>query len=153
LLLKVKGNDMDSSMIMTFHEESERSFFYTTLTGVNIQTNETVYADIPLKGLYIEQLSQAESFSQSARDVLGKMEWQRLRVINKDPDDPDHEHAKTILSEHLRLCADSSSGRVTDRVNLGKRRSFPSCGGHAYAIITEPSVTPRSWPTSIGSER
>ncbi|KAI9778724.1 MAG: hypothetical protein M1839_007955 [Geoglossum umbratile] len=119
LLLKVKENDKDCSMIMTFHEESERSFFYTSLTGVNIQTNETVYADIPLKGLYIEQLSQAESFSQSARDVLGKMEWQRLRVINKDPDDPDHEQAKTILSEHLRLCADSSSGRVTDRVNLG----------------------------------
>jgi hypothetical protein len=120
LLLKVRENEKDCSMILTFHEESERSFFYTSLTGTNIQTNETVYADIPLKVLYIEQLSQADSFSQSARDVLGKMEWQRLRVVNKDPDDPDHEHAKTILSENLRLCADSTSGCVTDRINIGE---------------------------------
>ncbi|KAI9773173.1 MAG: hypothetical protein M1840_008294 [Geoglossum simile] len=119
LLLKVRENERDCSMILTFHEESNRAFFYTSLTGVNIQTNETVYADIPLKGLYIEQRSQIDSFSQSARDILGKMEWQRLRVINKDPDDPDHEHAKTILSENLRLCADSNSGCVTDRVNIG----------------------------------
>ncbi|KAH0543552.1 hypothetical protein FGG08_002113 [Glutinoglossum americanum] len=119
LLLRIKEAERDCTMTLTFHDEPERSFFYTSLTGANIQNDETIYADIPLKGLSIEKLSQAEGFSQSARDVLSKMEWQRLRVINKDPEDPDHEHAKTVLSEHLRICADSNSGCVTDRVNLG----------------------------------
>ncbi|KAI9861376.1 MAG: hypothetical protein M1813_005273 [Trichoglossum hirsutum] len=119
LLLKTGENEKDCTMTLTFHNEPERSFFYTSLVGVNIQNDETIYADIPLKCLHVEQLSQAEGFAQSARDVLGKLEWQRLRVINKDPEDPDHEHAKTILSEQLRLCADSSSGCVTDRVNIG----------------------------------
>ncbi|KAI9712961.1 MAG: hypothetical protein M1812_006708 [Candelaria pacifica] len=119
LFLKtIQGKDKQSTMVLTFHETSERAGLYGLLVGTAIGIEESSVSDIPLKSFSLELRSQAEGFSQSAHNALGFFGWQRLRVINKDPE-PDRETAKTVLSESLRICGEGKAGAITDRINLG----------------------------------
>ncbi|KAI9752555.1 MAG: hypothetical protein M1835_001084, partial [Candelina submexicana] len=113
-----QGKEKQSTMVLTFHESSERADLYGLLIGTAIGLEESSVSDIPLKSLSLELRSPAEAISQSAHNALGFFGWQRLRAINKDPE-PDHETAKTVLSENLRICAEGRGGAITDRINLG----------------------------------
>ncbi len=117
-LKMTEGQDKQSTMVLTFHETKERTELHELLIATAIGAEESFVSDVPLKGFSLELRSQAEEFSQSAHNALGFFGWQRLRVINKDPE-PDHETAKTVLSESLRICAEGKAGAITDRINLG----------------------------------
>ncbi|KAI9800502.1 MAG: hypothetical protein M1825_004050 [Sarcosagium campestre] len=118
LFIKSRHDGKITSMIMTFHQDSERTRLLDLLNGVILGSEETVFADISLKTLSISARSGAQR-SGSTGDVLASFRWQRLRAINKDPHNPDHDFGQTVLSENLRLAAESAIGTLTDRINLG----------------------------------
>lgn len=108
-----------STLLFTFQEPTEGVRFLSMLKNDFVREQEMVFADVPLKKLCVEEKSEEDTFGRPGRDVLHDFGWKRLRVINKDPDDPDSVHSQTVGSDHLRVCAEGSFGTVTDRVNLG----------------------------------
>ncbi|KAI9796192.1 MAG: hypothetical protein M1833_006443 [Piccolia ochrophora] len=119
LLLKVKESKKQFSLVFTFHQDSERLQFMDLLYGVDLRNDEMVYADLRLRDLSIEPTMQGAEIAKSEKDLFRGFRWQRMRIINKDPINPDQDIGATILSESLRLVGESNAGCVTDRVNIG----------------------------------
>ena len=127
LFLKIRHEEKLSNLVFTFHEANERIQFLSVLQCNFVQEHEVVLADMAFKSLSVEEKSQADTFGRSSGDIFKDFNWKRLRVINKDPDNPDFAHGQTIRRENLRICAEAAFGSVTDRVNLGKYISM-QCG-------------------------
>ena len=131
-------------MILSFHDPSERALMISLLKADSARSDESFVADVPCKNLSIQAAPQARAMTTtttttttktttstataprspsppSGADLLRGFGWQQLRVLNKDPEDPDKDFAPTVLSESLRICVDSRCGTITDRINLGKR--------------------------------
>ncbi|KAI9791277.1 MAG: hypothetical protein M1816_004058 [Peltula sp. TS41687] len=119
LLLKLRNDEKLSRMVFTFHEAGERAQFLSVLQCSFVKQQEMVLANLGLKSLSVEAISQADVFGRSSSDVFKDFSWTQLKVINTDPDDPDFAHSQTMRSENLRICAEAAFGSVTDRVNLG----------------------------------
>ena len=107
-------------MFLVFNDEEERNVLFGTLTGTNVDADETVFAQVPLKGFSIENADQAEGFSRSGRDALKRLQWQDVKALNLDPETGNMDVPQTVLSESLRVVARHSAGSLTDRMNLGK---------------------------------
>ena len=122
LLLKLGDEQRRCSMVLTFQEGNERGYLLSLLNGHSAKTDETFFADVPCKDFSFNSLHQATDSSAADKVGLKDFGWHQLRVINKDPTDPDLSHGQTVLSEALRICIESKAGTVTDRVNLGRPR-------------------------------
>lgn len=118
VVLHFRKEGRQSSLFLTFQAEDQRVQFLSHLNGTAVQGEEAVVADLALRSFSVAK--RGEDFGQTGSDTLRSLGWQRVKVINKDPDDPDYSQSKTVLSDSLRICAESKSGSVTDRVNLGK---------------------------------
>lgn len=105
-------------MFLIFNDEKERDMLFGTLTGMNVDTDETVFAQVPLKGFSIENADQVEGFSHSGRDALKRLQWQDVKTLNLDPETGNMDTPQTVLSERLRVVARHSAGSLTDRMNL-----------------------------------
>lgn len=127
LLLKVPEDWGVSTMVMTFHNNDERTELYSLLNGTVIGSQEFCSESIPLKSFSMEGCSQTEGTSSSVYNALETFEWQQLRVFNKDPSNPDNQHVQTVLSENLRIHMDCRQGSITDRVNLGQSAILMRC--------------------------
>ena len=120
LLLKVRKEETKSNIILTFYEAEERLQFLSVLKSSFVQEQEMVLADVPLRALFIKGGPQEETSARFGRDALKDFGWKQVRIINKDPNDPDRAHGQTVRSDNLRICAEAAFGSVTDRVNLGR---------------------------------
>jgi hypothetical protein len=123
LQLKVSKDGKQRSMRMVFRSADEPIKFLSLLNRSFVQHGEMVLADVPLRSLAIvrQQPNNGSSWlAATSADPLSGLAWRRLKVINRDPDDPDRAHGQTARSDALRICAESAFGMVTDRVNLGK---------------------------------
>ncbi|KAF2737719.1 hypothetical protein EJ04DRAFT_574445 [Polyplosphaeria fusca] len=107
------------TMFLVFTDSKERNALFGTFTSMNQGPDENVFAQVPLKALSIESADAAEGFSQSGHDVLKKLQWQTVKVMNQDPVAAGLETAPTVMSESLRLICRHSSGVISDRMNLG----------------------------------
>ena len=107
-------------MFLVFNDGKERDMLFGTLTGTNADADETVFAQVPLKGLSIENADQIEGFSHSGRDVLKRLQWQDVKAVNLDPETGNMDVPQTVLSESLRVVTRHSAGSLTDRMNLSK---------------------------------
>ncbi|KAI9680957.1 MAG: hypothetical protein M1829_001037 [Trizodia sp. TS-e1964] len=116
LQLRIREHGKLYSMVFTFHQDDERAEFNSLLNGTTMQAEESLYANLPLKNLFMVAL---HDYPRPPPPPLQSIEWQRIRVINKDPENPDADYAETVLSPNLRICVDANIGIVTDRVNLG----------------------------------
>jgi hypothetical protein len=142
LQLKTSKDGKQRSMRMVFRSADEPIKFLSLLNRSFVQHGEMVLADVPLRGLAIAWQQQPNNASPwpaaTSADPLSGLAWRRLKVINRDPDDPDRAHGQTVRSDALRICAESASGIVTDRVNLGElcyfytRDRFFSAGAEAW---------------------
>ena len=119
LMLKLLDSQYKRSMVLTFYDPQERARMQATLTGTAIKSDEFKVASVPLARMSIHPHLPAQDQS-SFTSPLSKFEWRSALVINQDPHDPEMEHARTVLSQRLRVCLDSSAGTVTDRINLGE---------------------------------
>ncbi|KAF4542517.1 hypothetical protein BFW01_g6866 [Lasiodiplodia theobromae] len=104
--------------IMSFNDTRERVQLFQILNGLMVGPDEFCPAQVPLKGYLVEQVGMKEVFS-AGHDIVKKMQWQDVKVLNKEPDDPEVEVPQTILSEELRVITRHACGSITDRMNLG----------------------------------
>jgi hypothetical protein len=116
----VDGKPKQCTIFLVFQDGKGRNNLYGTLTSSNISPDETVFAQVPLKDLTVENLDQAEGFSQSGHAVLKRLRWTDVKVLNMDPDVGNLEGAPVVLSESLRVVARHSAGSLTDRMNMSE---------------------------------
>jgi len=120
MLLKLLESGPDSSMVITFHESSERRLFHALLDGTSMTNEECCSACMPLKGLLISPKLAEEASSHFKGSFLADFRWHQLRVMGKTHEDEDHGVRHTLRSESLRIWADSDMGTIIDRINLGR---------------------------------
>ncbi|KAF2186490.1 hypothetical protein K469DRAFT_139297 [Zopfia rhizophila CBS 207.26] len=129
------------TMYFVFNESKERNHLFGTLTSMNVNPDETVFAQVPLKAFNIESADPAEGFSQTGKDVLKKLQWQEGKVLNQDPEAAGLESAPMVMSESLRIVCRHSAGCVTDRMNLNPGEilvRLPINGAAELTILRNP---------------
>lgn len=120
LLLSIPDDKDAITLVMTFHETTERTDLHSLLNGTSIRNDEACSASMQLKRFSMERAKQVEERSASGFGAFETFEWQHLRVIKKNWENLDQSHVQTMLSEKLRLCIDCRYGTITDHVNLGQ---------------------------------
>lgn len=119
LHLKISDPSSDSSMLMTFHEVTNRGQFHSLIDGTSVSPNETCSEPLPLDSLSILETSVKGLPSIPGQNFFNALRWQQLRVIKICPDSPSHT-THTVLPEDLRIWADCETGSFVDRMNLGE---------------------------------
>jgi hypothetical protein len=108
------------SLFMVFSQLRDRQMLYSALNESDLDNNEMQYSSSRLKKLSIEPVLETEAHSKAAQNPLGRVQWQEVVVLNKDPMNPDDDFGETVLSDRLRIVAQGAGGTVTDRINLGR---------------------------------
>jgi hypothetical protein len=117
--LYIKEEHRQCSMMMVFGQLKDRQMLYSALNEADACPDESQFAGVRLKKLSIEPTVETEAYSRAAQNPLGRMNWQEVVVLNKDPENPNHDFGQTVLSDNLRMVSQGAGGTVTDRINLG----------------------------------
>ena len=120
LLLQIPEDKVSCTLIMTFHDTTERTDVHSLLNGTAIGSDENSSGTMLLRSFSIERIPEAEGLSSSGYGALETFEWKRLRVIKKDWENIDQLKVHRLLSENFRICMDCRYGSFTDHVNLGQ---------------------------------
>ena len=124
LLLKIREPGCQTSNVMTFESPANRDRLLALLRGNSLRRDEVLFTDLPCKGFLLEKKQDAGP-NTFGGDVLHDLGFEHIRVIDKKPEAAEHARfGRTILSETLRLCLESKTATLTDRINLG-RIDFP----------------------------
>lgn len=117
LLLNVKEEGRNRSMVLTFHELERRTTMHSLLVGMLASDREFTRPDIPFRSFSIEQPPSAATPGITHLQFAAGS----VSVIDLEPAYVEqHGYAPQILSEHLRALVSTDWGTVTDRMNLGK---------------------------------
>jgi len=117
MALHYKEDHRQVTMFMVFAQLKDRQDFYSALNQADLGPEEMQYAALRLRKMTIEPLGDFES--KGPHNPLGRMQWQELMVINKDPFNPDDDFGETVLSDDLRIVSQGAGGTITDRINIG----------------------------------
>lgn len=121
MILRVSEPQKQATMLMVFNDGKDRSILFACLNGMKIGSNETVFAQVPLKSVVITKPDEATLGPESGEGgVMNRLHWQDVKVLNSDPEKGSSEVPRTVLSEHLRIIARHSAGSITDWMNLGE---------------------------------
>ena len=120
LLLKIPEDKGTFTLVMTFHETTERTELHSLLNGTAIKNDEACDSTMQLIRFSIERILPAGERLASGSDALKAFEWQQLRVIKKDWENLDQLQVHNLLTEKLRICMECRYGTITDHVNLGQ---------------------------------
>ncbi|KKA20432.1 hypothetical protein T310_5551 [Rasamsonia emersonii CBS 393.64] len=116
LLLNVKEEGRNRSMVLTFDELERRTTMHSLLVGMLASDREFTSPDIPFRSFSIEQPPEAASPGITHLQFAAGS----VSVIDLEPAYVEqHGYAPQILSEHLRALVSTDWGTVTDRMNLG----------------------------------
>jgi hypothetical protein len=129
------------SLFMVFSQLQDRQMLYSALNESDLANNEMQYSSSRLKKLSIEPVLESEAHSKAAQNPLGRVQWQEVVVVNKDPMNPDDDFGQTVLSDSLRIVAQGAGGTVTDRINLGPgefKLRLPADGSPALSMLRPP---------------
>jgi hypothetical protein len=113
LLLRLHNENSKYTVALTFEDVNERAQLHARFTGISLGDREAIVMESEVKGFSVATLGQ----SAEEKDVLKPLDWQSIRVINEEQDDP--YSPKTVLSTNLRVVTDFRGGSITDRVNIG----------------------------------
>lgn len=118
LLLKVTQDGHTRSILMTFHEDEERTEIHSILLGMVPRNGEIKSPEFALKSYCIEQPEDHDS----GRPPIKHLEFPAgsVCVINQQQGQEDHRQGSTILRKNLRAFVATEWGSVTDRINLGR---------------------------------
>ncbi|PGH11176.1 hypothetical protein AJ79_05018 [Helicocarpus griseus UAMH5409] len=117
LLLKVQEGGATRSLLLTFHEQEERSKMHSLLLGITPLHGEVKTPDIPMRSFSIEQPADYNSTTQPITHL--QFSSPSAAVINNTAVYSQHGYSSTVLSEHLRVFVTSNWGSATDRINIG----------------------------------
>lgn len=117
VVIKATEEERTRSMLMTFHEEQERSIMHSMLLGMLVRPNEMKVSDVPFRAYSIVQ--PADRVTGGAPVVHLQFPTGNVHVLDRHPGPVEHQYGPTILSENLRACVVGDWGFVTDRINLG----------------------------------
>jgi hypothetical protein len=119
LLLNVKENGTNHTMVMTFKEIQDRTTMHSLLMGMVPRDEEFQIPDIPLRSFSIEQPADRKEGDFATTHL--QFTSGRLSIIDQAlAPHPAHAYGPTVFSEHLRVVVTTDWGTVTDRINLGK---------------------------------
>ncbi|KAL1964540.1 hypothetical protein VTN77DRAFT_6837 [Rasamsonia byssochlamydoides] len=117
LLLNVKEEGRNRSMVMTFHELEKRTTMHSLLVGMIASDQEFTVPDIPIRSFAIEQPPEPNAGIPGVTHL--QFAAGSVSVIDLEPIYVEHGYGPNILSEHLRALVTTEWGTVTDRINLG----------------------------------
>ncbi|KEY67614.1 hypothetical protein S7711_07811 [Stachybotrys chartarum IBT 7711] len=111
--LRFESGRQKGHMVLVFNDDAERVRFHSLLTGTALDSDEKLFADVPLKSYVI---------SQSLREPLGippfnRMPWKAARVVNEEMGD-DGGQPPVVLADRLKIIVEYQNGTITDRVNV-----------------------------------
>lgn len=113
LSIKFENTRQRGRMVLVFSDEKERIRFHSLITGTDLDVDERIFANVPLKSFTV---------AQSLREPTGmapfsRMPWKSATVINDDfSANGDIPH--TVLADKLKVVLDYQNGMVTDRINV-----------------------------------
>ncbi|KAH7027512.1 uncharacterized protein B0I36DRAFT_327255 [Microdochium trichocladiopsis] len=105
-------------MVFRFDNDAERDKLLKLINGTYVHQDEEIVAETVLEGM---QISEGLSDTKGGFPGVGRLPWQRARVIN----DKYQENAPVVLAEKLRIEIESMDKRgigivstITDRINI-----------------------------------
>lgn len=105
-------------MVFRFDDDAERDKLLKLITGTYVHEDEEIIAETVLEGM---QISEGLSDTKGGFPGVGRVPWQRARVIN----DKYQENPPVVLAEKLRIEIESMDKRgvgivstITDRINI-----------------------------------
>lgn len=110
LSLKIQSEGPDALLILVFPEPKHRNALLAYITGSLVRSHELVVAEVLVNSFSISTPSESSTLETP-------FQWQSARIIDKRPSNPDELKYESPLVESLRIVLDSSTGRITDRVN------------------------------------
>lgn len=122
LLLKISKPSLESYMVMTFREATNRGMFHSLIDGTSISLNEVCSQPLHLDSFTISETSVEGLPSFPGQNFVNAIRWQQVRVIQRGPSSPAY-NPHGALPEDLRIWVESEIGSFVDRLNFG---SFPS---------------------------
>lgn len=126
LILKVTEDGRTRSMLMTFHGVEERTKIHSVLLSMAPRDNETKTREFQFRSYAIEEPGDAAVGGAPTTHL--QFPAGNAAVIDQEHAFVDHGYGPTILSEHLRAFVATEWGSVTDRINLGKKKSSSLTG-------------------------
>lgn len=144
LLLKISKPSLESYMVMTFREATNRGMFHSLIDGTSVSLNELCSQPLPLDSFTISETSVEGLPSFPGQNFVNAIRWQQVRVIQRGPSSPAY-NPHGALPEDLRIWVESEKGSFVDRLNFG---SFSlSLSNHKKKLIN----TNRPWRNAIES--
>lgn len=144
LLLKFSKPSLESYMVMTFREATNRGMFHSLIDGTSVSLNELCSQPLPLDSFTISETSVEGLPSFPGQNFVNAIRWQQVRVIQRGPSSPAY-NSHGALPEDLRIWVESETGSFVDRLNFG---SFSlSLSNHKKNLIN----TNRPWRNAIES--
>lgn len=122
LLLKISKPSLESYMVMTFREVTNRGMFHSLIDGTSVSLNEVCSQPLPLDSFTISETSVEGLPSFPGQNFVNAIRWQQVRVIQRGPSSPAY-NPHGALPEDLRIWVESETGSFVDRLNFG---SIPS---------------------------
>jgi hypothetical protein len=122
MVVRIREDTRQCRMLLVFSDMGARQNFYDTLNGLTVGQDEMIVSKVNLASINIEPATQVEGFTVQPHAALQTLQWQKLGITNKVPDeeDPANRTSNTICSDSLRVVARHATGCVTDRLNLVK---------------------------------
>jgi hypothetical protein len=135
-----KEKHRQASLFMVFSQTDDRKNLFEALTQIEIAPDEKDYATKRLKRMTIEPTTDFDLFPKAGQNPLGRMIWESVSVINRDPAKPEDDFGQTVLSDSLRIVAQGNGGTIVDRINLGpgELKLRLACDGTPSITILRP---------------
>lgn len=118
LLLKISKPSLESYMVMTFRESTNRGMFHSLIDGTSVSLNELRSQPLPLDSFTISETSVEGLPSFPGQNFVNAIRWQQVRVIQRGPSSPAY-NPHGALPEDLRIWVESETGSFVDRLNFG----------------------------------
>lgn len=112
LMLRFTHGGLNCRMIMAFDDLNQQARLHQLLTGTALGHSEGFVAEAPMKAFSMA------AYSPNCKDLtcLKNLNWKGYRVINED--EGDLQTDKAVLSNHLRVALDFTTGSLMDRINV-----------------------------------
>ena len=118
LLLKISKPSLESYMLVTFREATNRGMFHSLIDGTSVSLNEVCSQPLPLDSFTISETSVEGLPSFPGQNFVNAIRWQQVRVIQRGPSSPAY-NPHGALPEDLRIWVESETGSFVDRLHFG----------------------------------